>query len=168
MKIKTLTRYVLFLAVLMFSMAGTASAAGQGYFGLSMGSADDEILNESSTGFKLYGGYYFTDTLAMEYGIVGLGDYGPGGIISQGGFYVGVVPSIPLNNSTSFFGKLGLFAWSIDVLDIQVDSGTDLAWGLGVETAVSDTVSLRAEYETFMDVSGGDVSLLSAGFTVLF
>lgn len=168
MKNRRYTVVSVILGVWLLSIAGIVNAAGTGYIGVSIGSADDEILNESSTGVKIFGGYHYTDNLAMELAIVNLGDYGVVDEVNQGGFYFGVVPSISLNQNTAFFGKIGLFAWSVDFFDVQVDSGTDISWGFGVETYISDTVLLRAEYEEFLDVSGGDITLLSGGISVIF
>lgn len=48
------------------------------------------------------------------------------------------------------------------------DDGTDLTYGFGVNIGVSNQMSVRAEWENFTDISGGDVSLISAGLTFNF
>lgn len=168
---KTLTLNVLTkslgLGVLLFTFAGVVSAVEPGgYIGFSLGQADDDVLNETDTGYKLLGGFNANENIGGEIAFVDLGSY-INGLLDQYGVAFEVVGYLPVANNTDLFGKIGMFAWTVDFAGFT-DDGTDLTYGFGGNFRVADRLSLRAEWERFNDVSGGDVDLLSAGITYHF
>ncbi len=160
-------------AVLFVTFTGMACSADQGgYLGFSLGQADDDVLNETDTAYKLLGGFT-SRNLGIEIAFVDLGSYaafdpffGPV-VLDQYGLAFEGVGYLPVANNVDLFGKLGIFAWTVDI-GYATDDGTDLTYGFGGSFRMNDQISLRAEWERFTDVSGGDVDLLSAGFAYHF
>lgn len=164
---------VLFAGLLMLVAHGASAAQPGGYLGFSLGSADDEILNESDTGYKLLGGYVASANLGGEIAFVDLGSYpafdpffGPV-ILDQYGIAFNGIGYLPVGNNFDLFGKLGLFAWTVDV-GFATDDGLDLTYGFGASLRMDYRLSIRAEWERFTDISGGDVDLVSAGIAYHF
>lgn len=163
----------LYAGLLMLCANGASAVEPGGYFGFSLGSAEDDILNESDTGYKLVAGYTVNENLGGEIAFVDLGSYpiydpffGPLTLDQYGVSFQGV-GYLPVGSNLDLFGKFGLFVWTVDV-GFATDDGTDLTYGFGGNLRMSDQLSLRAEWERFADISGGDVDLLSAGITYHF
>ena len=152
---------------LILSLPTFAQAHDTGAFaGMSVGSSDDDILNEEDNGYKLFVGYRFDRNFAGEIAFIDLGDFS-GGAIEQYGVAVDLMAIAPLSNNFELFGKLGLFSWTVEY-PFSEDEGSDLMYGFGAQFHVAPQLSVRVEYEEFLDVSGGDVSLTSAGLSYRF
>lgn len=160
-------------------LSSSAWAHSGGYVGFAAGQADDKLLNETDRGLKVFGGWQFAQNLAAEIAYVDLGSYGPSGAtIDQYGVSAQFVGFIPLGTSgVSLFGKAGVFSWSVERYDNNNyccysdrpdDSGTDLTAGAGVQIDFHRNMGLRAEWERFYDVAGGDVDLITAAFFYRF
>ena len=162
------------------ALSSSASAQTGGYIGFGAGQADDKVLNETDQGFKIYGGWQFSPYLAVEIAYIDLGSYkvpgnSYGATFDQYGFTAQFVGLLPLGESgVSLFGKAGMNLWSIDRYNNSYyyssadDSGTDLAVGAGVQIDFHRHMGLRAEWERFYDVAGGDVDLITASFFYRF
>lgn len=157
---------VLLAWILMLCANGASAVQPGGYLGFSLGSADDDVFNESDTGYKLVAGYAVNQNLGAEIAFVDLGSY-INGLVDQYGVSFQGVGYIPLGSNLDLFGKFGLFSWTFDV-GFATDDGTDLTYGFGGNLRMGKQLSLRAEWERFTDISGGDVDLLSAGITYHF
>ena len=168
MKIKSIVLGCTLVAANLLILPITYAAAGDKYFGLSVGSSDADTPNETDTGIKLILGFQPSDAVALEIAYVDLGDFDTGGSgsLSISGIALNAIGKIPLNNDIAITGKLGMYTWDTD-LSPGSDSGTDLAYGFGVEVKVSKEVAIVAEYEMF-DVDDGDVSLISGGAKFYF
>lgn len=161
-------------ATLTLSSASWAQTGG--YIGFAAGQADDKVLNETDRGLKVFGGWQFAPYLAAEFAYVDLGSYGPSGAtLDQYGVSAQFVGLIPLGQSgATLFGKAGVFSWKVEqYADYYYyygaeDSGTDLAVGAGLQIDFHRHMGLRAEWERFYDVAGGDVDLISASFLYRF
>jgi OOP family OmpA-OmpF porin len=129
--------------------------------------------DDSDTGWKIFGGYEFNENLAVEGGYTSLGDMsnmGAGSRSDISGFNVAAVGKLPINEQIGVFGKAGLFRWSADNTTDGDRSGTDLMYGVGAEYKMTDNISVRGEWEKFLDIetsatTNSDVSMFSAGFT---
>lgn len=166
------------------TLASSAWAHSGAYVGFAAGQADDQRLNETDRGLKVFGGWQFAPNLAAEVAYVDLGRYalpgGPSGAtFDQYGVSAQLVGFVPLGTSgVSLFGKAGVFSWSIERYDNNDyyccysnnpdDSGTDLTAGAGVQIDFHRNMGLRAEWERFYDVAGGDVDLITAAFFYRF
>ncbi len=176
------------LSIILFTLGFAGhSYAANGYAGASIGQANVDMCDDvaalggtacddKDTGFKIFGGYDFNETFAIEVGYADLGEVsanaGATKITAElNGFYVDAKATIPVNESFGIFGKLGLVRWEAEVnaagfgsLD---DDGTDLTFGIGAEYAFTKQFSLRGEWERF-DFDDTDVDLLSIGLVVKF
>lgn len=157
---------ILFLALAAFATSPAYAAEQGGYLGLSLGESDDDILNETDSGLKLYGGVNLSQNLGIEFAYVDLGEFA-NGIFEQDGLSFQVVGYLPLTQTFDFFGKIGFFAWEVRAFGLS-DSGTDLTYGFGGQVNINEQLAIRGEWETFKDISGGDVDLLSIGLNIRF
>lgn len=161
---------------------------------LSSGLATTSIAdNDRDRGYKLFGGYQYNKNFAVEAGYFDLGQFGfvantaPTGTLSGNiklrGFNMDAVGILPITEKFSAFGRLGVtyahtdgaFAGSgaVNVLDPNPSTrDTNLKVGLGVQYAMTDALSLRAEIERYRinDAVGnkGDVDLASIGLVYRF
>lgn len=163
---RSITKLTLLFGLMFLGGQPAQAASPGGYVGFSLGSADDDVLSESDTGYKLFGGYTANQYLGVEIAFVDLGEY-ENGLLEQYGVAFDVVGYLPVTNNFNVLGKLGMFAWTVDVGPFSND-GTDLTYGLGVQYDFTNRLSFRGEWEEFADISGGDVSLLSAGVIYTF
>ena len=149
------------------------------YGGFSIGSFDDEIISDSDTGWKIFGGYQLNPNFAIEVAYVDLGTveesaFGSSISADQSGISGTIVGIAPLNSQFSLFGKFGLFLWDSDIKFTNVfplgtgsasDSGTDITYGFGAKVDLQKAISLRAEWEHFEDDIG---DLFSIGISFKF
>lgn len=161
---------------------------------LGSGLATSSIADtDRDRGFKLFGGYQVNKNFAVEAGYFDLGQFGfvantaPTGTLSGNiklrGFNMDAVGILPITEKFSAFGRLGVtyahtdgaFAGTgaVNVLDPSPSArDTNLKVGLGVQYAMTDALSLRAEIERYRinDAVGnkGDVDLASIGLVYRF
>ena len=165
---KIIATFGLVLCLALFGGQIVHAAPPVGYIGFSIGSADDDVLSESDTGFKFFGGYTLNNNIGFEIAFVDLGQY-VDGMLDQYGVAFEVVGYLPLSSNLDLMAKVGMFAWTVDVDTYYAyDDGTDLTYGLGVQYDLNNRLFVRGEWEQFSDVAGGDVSLLSAGLVYAF
>jgi len=157
-KIWLLAGTVLLITLLVSPVASAGEDRGW-YVGAGAGSSDDDVLSESDTGLKVFGGFRFTKIVAVEVAYVDLGDF-LAGFLSQSGLAFEGEATLPIGDKFGVFAKAGFFAWEVDVSSYS-DDGTDSTFGLGGKVDLGEHWSLRVEWERFNDISGGDVDLLS-------
>ncbi len=177
-----------------FSLIVSPYAVAEFYAGAAVGASsidesesfEDEgervtfTIDDSDTGFKIFGGYSFTPNIAVEGSYVNLGEFQADatGILSgtatgsaeADGYTVEAVGTLPLGNNFSVYGKVGAFIWdsetSLTFLGENIDSsddGTDETYGLGLAYAFPGTrFGLQGEWQRY-DVDGDAVDLYSAG-----
>ena len=164
-------------AAAVFGAPSYAQGMGVGYVGGSLGQSDvkdacDGLSNcdDSDTAWKVFGGYQFTPSLAVEAGYTDLGEVSAreGGASLRAeatAWEVVGVGSIPVADRFSLYGKAGLYRAEIEVRvriaglgsDSLDESNNDLTFGFGARYAVSDAVGVRAEWQRYSDVGGGDI-----------
>lgn len=169
-----------------------AVAADKGfYIGGSVGGSslevedfDEELGNirfsDGDTAYKLFAGYRFMGFLAVEAGYVDLGEPGetlndPGlqvdiGVTGWDAFAIGLLPIGPVD----LFAKFGAVSWEADiraaledVTDFSSDSGTDVAYGLGIQLRLG-SLAVRIEGEQFDIAEAEEVYLFTAGLSFTF
>ena len=158
--------------------------------GLTTTSIED---NDRDRGYKLFGGYQVNKNFAVEAGYFDLGRFGfvanttPAGTLSGDikirGLNLDAVGILPITEKFSTFGRLGVtyartngaFAGTgaVNVLNANPSANdTNLKVGLGVQYAMTDALSLRAEIERYRinDAVGnkGDVDMASIGLVYRF
>lgn len=186
------TRILTLITVALFT---TAAAHGENgpYIGASAGQTRVELspgdvgeagfrIDDEDFAYKLFLGYRLPGPLAFEGGFRDLGrvtdDDGLVRATSESdAFDVFVLGSIAVG-PVSIFAKGGIVAWdteferrSADGLglpDIRLsDSGTDLAWGIGVSGRLG-RFGLRGEFERLEVDLPDDLTMLTVGVTIDF
>ena len=136
--------------------------------------ASNLFTSESSTGYKLYGGYQFNRNFALEGGYTDLGRFDLGrdaaapmlgsiaSNIRSSGLHLDVVGIVPLQNGLSLFGRLGtIYAMGNSSISTSVGAAplltlTDLnprrsewnsRYGLGASYDLPNNLGLRFGYE---------------------
>ena len=181
-------RFFSFLTFLGFMMLGpTAFAANQGYVGASVGQADYDILDDTDSAFKVFGGFQFTPNLAVELSYIDLGgptvsEAGVGsatvessglgvalvGMHSQGGIgFLGKIGFYNFDNDITLSGPIAQAVFGVPSISAS-DSGTELFFGLGLTIDFSPKIGMRLEWENYdLDILD-DVSLISFGLVMKF
>jgi len=149
----------------------SAQAANFGWYaGAGFGSSDDDVLDETGDALKLFAGYRFRPNLAVEAAFVDLGKFDVlifPDALEQDGLAIGLVSILPIGDKGAFFGKAGFFNWEVGAFGVT-DDGTDETFGIGGEYRFGNNWAVRAEWERFNNVSGGDIDLISASILYSF
>ena len=204
---------VLKVGVVAIALAASSVACAQGYIVGSVGSSTiaadkgrldgilttagaaalQSTLDKRDTGYKVQGGYQFSPNLAVEGSWVDLGKFNYSATFTGGnaqfdakasGFNVAALGVLPLNQTVSLFGKLGVIYAKVEANARAVgaggaawasasDSNWKPTWGLGGTFNVNKQIGIRAEYEQFSKLGGtntgkGNVDLLSVGVVFKF
>ena len=154
-------------------------------------------VDETSTGIRMFGGYRFNQYFAVEGGYLDFGETtlnatttGPPATAYQetdaSGFSVQAVGNWPITERIGVHAKLGGVYWNARAkfrvaLDgapwdawSENESGSDWVYGLGVNAAINEHLSMRLEYEVYRNVGEpsktgqSDVDFVSAGLVVYF
>jgi OOP family OmpA-OmpF porin len=154
-----------------------SASAGQSKYKASdrLDELDGGTLRNTDTAWKLQLGYQFTPHFAVEGGYFNLGKtaYSNEGYnilkdtVEADGWNMDAVGALPLGNDFSLFGKVGaassLAKWNC-TFNEQNSTGesasarkTSLHYGVGVNWNITKAWALRAEYEVFDKVGGGDI-----------
>ncbi|MGD8439102.1 MAG: porin family protein [Holophagae bacterium] len=178
------------------TLCGSASAADRGFYvgggvglqSISVADFYDDYrplhFNNKNLGFKLFGGYQILRHLSVEAGYIDYGNRKRWETLRTVGYQeidVGVeqwdasaVGIFPLGKPAMLFAKVGIASWSTDVKAIEGEehidlssSGTDLAYGLGLEFFVKK-FGFRAEYDAIDIPDNGTASLVSINLTYHF
>lgn len=184
------------LASAMFALPAAAQNMGF-YAGAHIGQATvDELCDgvggagvsceDSDTSFKILGGMQVSPNFAVEVGWINFGEVsvtGPGGsiIAESTAFEIVGVGILPVAERFSVYGKLGLYRAeteaAVNVPAVFVgnldESNNDLTFGFGVRFDVSRQFTVRAEWQRYADVGGGDIGegdidVISLGALVRF
>jgi len=139
-------------------------------------------VENSDNGFRVFGGYDFTDSFALEGGFSDLGGasasgtsngccFWPGGPVvassHQTGMDLGFVGRLPLSQSFAVLGRAGVLFWKThlqwDVIGGPFtfsDTGDDLFFGVGGQYEFSETLALRGEFTRY-SIGDNDVDSIS-------
>jgi OOP family OmpA-OmpF porin len=162
-------------------MAATAAQADTQpgfYAGAGIGSTkvgDDDLsgVDDSDTGFKIFGGYTFTENWGVE---VSYFDFGEASVsagnssasVGVTGLSASAVGRLPVNDMFAVYGKLGFASYDVDLDFNNVpgfgsghlsDSDSDLIYGVGGALSFGGNFEARLEYEA-LNVDG-DASMIS-------
>ncbi len=128
------------------------SQVGQGkvpYVGVSLGSADYDLANDSSPSFSIFGGMALNELLVIEVGMVDFGDATNAAEKSEASaFYGSVIANSTLSSELSAFVQLGLASWDYDVASAS-DSSVDVFWGVGLNYEVGRGLVARMAIQQF-------------------
>jgi OOP family OmpA-OmpF porin len=187
---------VLLTLVIAVALAAPAAATETGFYiggGFGISSLDvsdfnpevaDLAFEQDNFGVKLFAGYRFFKYFAVEAGYTDFGNVmvweggnlefyeeGNVGISMWSGYAVGL---IPVGDKVDFFGKLGYASWDLDnrftsggeTEDLST-SGSDLAWGLGINFRFKK-LGIRVEGDWLKIPDTGGVFLLSVSLMYNF
>ncbi|MEQ1803662.1 MAG: OmpA family protein [Gammaproteobacteria bacterium] len=157
-----------------FWNAGIAAVFGEYKF-------DDNNLDDSSAGFKLFGGYRFNQLFGVEGAYHNFGDFeedldppNPGGDAKAelDGFSVAGMLFAPLaSEDLELYAKGGYYFFDqevvVDNAVVGNNSPSGLLLGAGSRFSISDQFAIRAEADWF-DIDDGDLWSLNLGFEYLF
>lgn len=139
--------------------------------------------DDKDTAWKIFGGYEINRNFAVELGYTNLGEFkasGPGGVnatIESTAWELVGVGSFPVADRFSLYGKLGGYRAETEGrtnVGLSADeSNTGLTFGAGAQYDFTRTVGVRAEWQRYTDVGGGnvgesDLDVLSVGVRVKF
>lgn len=178
-------RTLLRVAVLTSILWAPAVQAGQGYAGASIGGANVQAnidlipLDETEPGFKLFGGYRFTDHFGLEFGYA---DFGTQESTmdtatletSIAGWTAVATGVLPAGERFEIFGKAGLI-FSDTTIDSTgsgspretSDRAAEFTVGVGGAYKLKH-LAVRAELEYFSNDQVDRILLLSAGVEYRF
>lgn len=187
------TRAVVVVMAVACAIGGAAHGEKGPYLGASAGQTRVELnlgdvgeagfrIDDDDFAYKVFFGYRLPGPLAFEGGFRDLGrvtdDNGLVRVTSESdafdAFVVGALPIGPV----SIFAKGGIVAWDTEfesssrrgvrLPDVRIsDSGTDLAWGIGVGAKVG-RFGFRGEFERLEVDLPDDLTMLSVGVTIDF
>ena len=148
---------------------------------------------DSSTGYKVFGGYQINQNFAVEGGYFDLGKFGytayttPTGTLSGNmrvtGLNLDLVGSLPLSEKFSAFGRVGLnhartrdnFSGTGALGATNTNpsaNGTNYKLGVGLQYALSEAWSIRGELERYRVKDGignlGHIDMASVGLVYRF
>lgn len=167
---------------LMGATAAQADTQPGFYAGASIGTTkvgDDAFdgtgIDDSDTGFKVFGGYDFNQNFGVEvsyvdFGEASISDAGDSLSVGVSALTASAVGRLPVSDMFTLFGKLGFASYDVDV-DFNIaglgsgsgsDSDSDLIYGVGGALRFGGAFEARLEYEA-INVDGGDVNMISVG-----
>lgn len=185
-------KHSIIIAAIAALAAPLAAQADNAYIGANVGRAEQKMSvqdvasdKESSTGFKLYGGFDYTKNYGVEVGYVDFrkvekSALGYGVSSKPESIYVAATGTLPLNEQFSLFGKLGVAVnhtkinvWEPGYTGETTKTQTNAMIGVGASFALNKNVSFVAEYENFGKVAkeNGDsikADMLSVGVRYKF
>lgn len=166
----------------LFMAAPAAAQQGGFYAGGHVGitSIDDEFCegartcDDEGSAWRILGGYQATPNIAVELAYTDLGEVSASGTVLGFDARVGVeatvielvgVGSLPLNDRFSVYAKAGLYRGETDAVvrvagvgtETTSETNTDPTIGIGARFNITQRVALRAEWQRYMDLGGGDI-----------
>ena len=177
------------LTAIVLGLAATSALAADDKTGWNAGLAatfaeysfDSNQLDDSSAGFKAFGGYRFNKWFGLEGGYFDFGDFdedldppNPGGDVTVkiDGLVGSALLFAPLDsNDYDAFVKVGYYSFDQQLLledaAATSNSPSGLMLGAGSRFYVSEQFAIRAEGEWF-DIDQGSLWTLNLGFEYLF
>lgn len=163
----------------------------------SIGLTSSSSVDDTDTGWKLFGGYMFNRNLAVEASYADLGELNIDSRITAPftgnlettweawSLAVSAVGIWPLAYNFDIFGKAGLHYWDAELKATATagggvgtgsddDNGTDVLYGIGAAYNLTDQFALRAEWERYTNIGDdnstgeSDVDMWSAGVQYSF
>ncbi len=154
-------------------------------------------VDDTDTGWKLFGGYNFSPNFAVEGSYADLGELSIKSRVTSPvaatvntsweakTWTLSVVGILPLGYNFDVFGKVGMHYWDADLSATATsgasaasasddDNGTDLMYGIGADYNFTNNFALRVEWELYQNIGDdnstgeSDVDLWSAGVQYSF
>lgn len=149
------------------------------YVGASVGQGEQKFdcasgttCDRKDTAWRLFGGYRFHPNFSAELGYATLGSAKFGSAdVETNAWDLSGLGAFPLGNQFSLFGRLGAYHATTDVSGAgsASEDKNGLTYGLGAQFDLNRNLGLRAEWQRYRKVGGGDLGqeanadLLSVG-----
>jgi OOP family OmpA-OmpF porin len=179
----------------LFALVAAPAFASDFYAGGSLGQASTDVpstsgsgisVDDSATGFKVFGGYNVIQYFAVE------ASYVDGASVSMNdtsssttasfdtsGFAFRAMGVLPVKEKFTLFADFGMYMWDTDATvsdgsfsaSGSVADGTDPVYGIGMGWQVMPKGNLRVElerYQTSVEDVDMDVDMFSVGFAYKF
>jgi OOP family OmpA-OmpF porin len=176
---KRLGMTVIAALALAASMAAQADTQPGFYAGAGIGTTkvgDDNFsgpgVDDSDTGFKIFGGYTFNENWGVEvsyfdFGEASASDGGDSVSVGVTGLSAAAVGRLPINDMFAVYGKLGFASYDVKAKfnvagfgsGSASDSDSDMIYGIGGAMSFGGNFEARLEYEA-LNVDG-DASMIS-------
>jgi len=176
---KRLGMTVIAALALAASMAAQADTQPGFYAGAGIGTTkvgDDNFsgpgVDDSDTGFKIFGGYTFNENWGVEvsyfdFGEASASDGGDSVSVGVTGLSAAAVGRLPINDMFAVYGKLGFASYDVKAKfnvagfgsGSASDSDSDMIYGVGGALSFGGNFEARLEYEA-LNVDG-DANMIS-------
>ena len=176
--LKSTSLTVIGLAVALTALPASAqSTLGGFYVGAGVGQAKARdwcalggfnSCDDKKTAWKVFGGYQITPNFAVEAGYANLGkftaSFGPETEEAKvTAWEASLLAGGPILNQVSIFGRLGFYRAHVEDVDNLFGTfkhdNTDLTFGLGVGFGLARNIGVRAEWQRYYKVGGGETAL---------
>jgi len=128
-------------------------------------------VDDTDTGWKIYGGYNFSESLGGEMFYADLGSFSASAAkhitVDTKTFGVAGLYREEVGSRVELFGKIGIHNWEADFNVISDSDDIGMMFGLGANINITGNISGRFEYEKF-DLDGDDIDMLSVGLQYNF
>lgn len=181
-RIKALLAVILPAAFLAISAPAVAQQSDAGwYIGGSYGMTTFDLsgvpagvsVDDSDSGFKIFGGFQFTKHWGAEVGYVDFGKVSVSGAGASGDLGVTAMTlagtgTLPLGQNFALLGKVGMAMWDAEGSGSVVgNDGNDMFYGFGARYSFNKNMSVQAEYEV-LDAEDDSVNMISIGLHYKF
>jgi OOP family OmpA-OmpF porin len=182
------------LSMFLFTALSTTAMAEGLYVAVDVGksAAKDACASlgssctDSGTAYKFGGGYQLTPNLGIEasYGIIA--SVKASGILGNAEYkpkilQISATGKFPIAGSVALIGKVGLARTTVDLSAFNSlgsyspsATTTKLAWGVGAQFELSNSLGIRTQFEDFGDVGDANttgtakITMISAGIVMKF
>jgi len=117
------------------------------YLGIKVGNADYDNVDDSDASVDLFVGFRMNELISMQGGYTTLGEPSTGVVFAEVTLaHAEIVANVGLRSDVSLYGQVGLFVWDYDQqigIISNSDSGTDVAFGFGVDYEISSRYAVR-------------------------
>ena len=169
---------VIGVAAALITQSAAAQTAMSGFYvgaGVGQSKAKDwcalggfDSCDDKKTAWKIFGGYQFTPNFAVDAGYTKLGkftaSFGPETEEAKvTAWEASLLAGAPLVGGLSIFGRLGLYRASVEDVDNLFGTfkhdNNDFTYGLGLGYDVTRNLGVRAEWQRYNKVGGGETAL---------
>jgi OOP family OmpA-OmpF porin len=169
---------VLGLGAALFALPAAAQMTMNGFYvgaGVGQAKAKDwcspggfDSCDDKKTAWKVFGGYQITPNFAVEAGYANLGKFtatfGPESENAEvTAWEASLVAGVPLMPRLGIFGRLGVYRATVKDVDNLFGTfehdNNDFTFGAGLGYDVTRNLAVRAEWQRYYQVGGGDTAL---------